>query len=398
MTRDDRRRHRVVASHRIAIAAFRLAGVFMAVVVGWSLWVLVRGGSWWGPIHAFLLGTVTLTIAGASQMFTITWSASPAPPALVAATQRWSHAVGAAMVLVGVAGRISGAVVVGGIAVVAGMLLLASSLVSAVRHSLLRRFDLSARFYLLAVACALVGVTLGVLMEVGVVGALYTRFRVVHGHLNLVGFLGFTIIGTLPTILPTFARHRAVSGREAVWAWRISVVAAVAMGAGLALGERSVAAGTMLAGVALAIVVGGVLARLGRTGFRGGLSYLQVGLGSGWLVAWAAADAMRLFGAGPAGSFDRWILAAVVAGVGQVLLGSLAYLVPVLAGPGPKLGRNFSRFDDQRWVPLAAANAVGITLLVGLPSVTAVLLAVWCLDFARRLVRLERGPDPAGAG
>jgi nitrite reductase (NO-forming) len=301
------------------------------------------------------------------------------------------------MVLVGVASRINGAVVVGGMAVVAGLVLLAGSLMGAVRHSLLRRFDLSARFYLLAIACAVVGVSLGVLMSTGVAGAGYLRFRLVHGHLNLIGFVGFTIIGTLPTILPTFAHHRAVSGLEAVWAWRVSVVAAVAMTAGLAFGERSVAAGTLLAGLALALVVAGVLIRLGRTGLRGGLPYLQVGLGCGWLAAWTLVDAAKLFGEGHAGAFDRWVLAAVVAGVGQVLLGSLAYLLPVLAGPGPKLGRNFSRFDRLRWVPLAAANAAGISLLAGVPALTALLLAVWCIDFAPRLVRLERGPDPDGA-
>jgi nitrite reductase (NO-forming) len=396
MTSENRRRHRVVASHRIAVTAFRLAGVFMVIAVGWSVWVLARGGSWWGPVHAFLLGTVTLAIAGASQMFTITWSAAPAPPAIVAATQRWSHAIGAVLVLVGVAGRFTGVAIVGGIAVVLGLVLLAGSLVGAVRHSLLRRFDLSARFYLLAIACALVGVSLGVLMEAGVAGALYVRFRVAHGHLNLVGFVGFSIIGTLPTILPTFARHRAVSGREAVWAWRVSVAAAAAMTGGLLLGERAVGVGTLLAGLALALVIGGVIVRLGRTGVRGGLPYLQVGLGCGWLLAWAVVEAWRLFGVQAAGAFDQWILAAVVAGVGQVLLGSLAYLLPVLSGPGPKLGRNFSRFDVHRWVPLAAANGAGIALLAGSASATAMLLVVWTLDFGLRLVRLERTPVPDG--
>src|SRR5690606_33311171 len=79
---------RVAVSHRIAAAAFRSAGVFGVVAVIWALVVLIRGGSWWGPLHSFLVGTVLFAIAGASQMFTITWAAAPPPPAAVSVAQR----------------------------------------------------------------------------------------------------------------------------------------------------------------------------------------------------------------------------------------------------------------------------------------------------------------------
>ncbi|MEX2655578.1 MAG: hypothetical protein WD532_11190 [Acidimicrobiia bacterium] len=391
MTAEGRRRHRVVASHRIATSAFRLAGVFAVVAVGWAIVVLVRGGSWWGPVHAFLLGSVTLAIAGASQMFTVTWSAAPAPRASAAAIQRWMHTVGAAAVLGGMVVRSMGGLVVGGVAVAAGLVLLAANLLSAVRRSLLRRFDLSARFYLLAIACAVVGVTLGVLLSVGVVGDRYSTVRVVHGHLNLVGFVGFTIIGTLPTILPTFAHHPAVSGGEAILAWRLAILSAGVTVSGLVLGAPAVGVGTLLAACSLVLVTAGVTVRLGRTGLRGGLAYLQVSLGCGWLAVWAVVDGTRLLSASVGPAFDGWIAAAVVAGVGQVLLGSLAYLIPVLAGPGPRLGRNFDRFQRRSWIPLVAANGTAVALLVPAPPVAGFLLAIWVLDFTRRLALMERG-------
>lgn len=391
MNLEDRRKGRVVASHRIAVTAFRLGGGFAVVAVIWAAWIALRGGSWWGPAHAFLLGTVALAISGAAQMFTITWSAAPAPPAVNAAGQRWSIAGGAAAVLIGVSQDLTALTVVGAVAVLTGVGLLAHSLVRAVRHSLLRRFDLSARFYLLAIGCAVVGITLGLILGAGWAGTSYTRIRVVHGHLNLVGFVGFTIVGTLPTILPTFAHHRAVSGREAIWGWRLAIVSAVAMTAGLVFGEQAIGVGTLLAAAAMSVVLGGIVIRLSETGGRGGLPYLQVVAGSAWLIVWAVVDAVRLFTDGPLGAFDRWIAAAVIAGVGQVLLGSLAYLIPVLAGAGPRLTRNFERFDRRRWLPLIAANTVPLALVGEMPSLAAVAAGLWVVDFAWRLVRLERG-------
>lgn len=64
--------------------------------LAWAVVVLARGGSWWGPIHAFLAGTVLLAISGASQMFTITWAAVKPPTRLLTTTQRWLVAAGVA--------------------------------------------------------------------------------------------------------------------------------------------------------------------------------------------------------------------------------------------------------------------------------------------------------------
>lgn len=390
MNLEQRRQRRVVASHTIAVAAFRLAGLFVVVAIGWAVWLVVSGGSWWGPVHAFLLGTVSLAIAGATQLFTITWAAAPAPRAALAASQRWLHAVGAGVVLAGVSARAAGAVLAGGVAVIAGIGLLAHSLVSAVRHSLLRRFDLSARFYLLGIGCVVVGVVLGILMGMDLAGEHYVRLRTVHGHLNLIGFIGFTIVGTLPTILPTFAHHRAVSGSEAKVAWVFALGAAATMAGGLVLGPIAVGIGTGLAAAALLTILVGVVIRLGGTGLRGGLPYLQVVAGSLWLVTWAMVDAIRLIAGEAVPPFDRWTAAAIIAGVAQVLSGSLAYLIPVLLGPGARLSRNFARFDRHRWLPLTAPNAAAVVLVAGLSKITPILLAVWLGDFVRRLVGLER--------
>src|SRR3546814_14854096 len=55
----------------------------------------------------------------------------------------------------------------------------------------------------------------------------------------------------------------------------------------------------------------------------------------------------------------RWLLVLVVAGYGQILWGSLAYVVPMLRGGGhERLGEGFA--VTRSWLGLGAANAAGI--------------------------------------
>ncbi len=380
---------RVAVSHRIAAASFRVAGAFAVVAVIWAAVVLLRGGSWWGPLHSFLVGTVLFAIAGASQMFTITWAAAPPPPDALSKTQRWVTAAGVVLVLWGVATSRIWAGGLGALTIITGLGLLALSIVSAIRRSLLRRFDLASRFYLLAIGCGFVGVALGWVMSMELAGEAFTDIRTAHARLNVVGLAGLTIAGTLPTILPTFVPSKAVSGQEARVALYLAVAAGIAMAAGAALGARVVGIGMVAAAGCLALILGGIVKRLGRKGLEGGLPYMQVAVGCAWLVVWAVVDGVNLITGAEALSFTGRTAAAVVAGVGQVLLGSLAYLLPVLAGPPPRLGRNLARTKGRPWLPLIAANIAGLALAAGWETVAVVAIALWVVDFASRLVRME---------
>lgn len=150
-------RGRVVESRHIARTAFLAALAFALVAVGWSIYVLAAGGSWWGPLHAFLAGTILLDISGASQMFTITWSSTTPPPRAWVLTQRWLIIVGVAAVLVAVTFDMSSLVWLGGASAVAGFALLGEIIYAAIHKSLLRRFDVYARFYLAAFAAGVIG-------------------------------------------------------------------------------------------------------------------------------------------------------------------------------------------------------------------------------------------------
>lgn len=382
-------------SHRIASAAFRLGAVFGLVAVVWSGWILVQGGSWWGPLHAFVAGTVLAAISGATQLFTVTWAAAAAPLRSTSLSQRWALAIGIGMALVGMATGIPWLVAVGAVIAVVALGVLAAILVGAIRRSLLRRFDLSSRFYLLALGAGAIGITLGGLMGSGMAGSGYSDMRLVHSHLNFVGLIGLTIIGTLPTILPTFAHHRVVSGREARIGWWLAVLAVVLMGAGLVAGTVAVGFGTLAAAGSLSVILMGIVGRLGRRGLEGGLAYYQVVLGSLWLVLWAVIDGVRLIGGSGEGPFSEWTSAVVTAGVGQVLLGSFAYLLPVLAGKPPRLGRNLDRMMRRPWLPLITANLAGFCFLAGWMALGVGLVGAWLCDSLFRLTRLEWRPEPA---
>ncbi|MFO7298578.1 MAG: hypothetical protein DIU67_000105 [Actinomycetes bacterium] len=379
---------RVEASHRIAAAAFRLAGVFAVVAAVWAVVAATRGGSWWGPLHSFLLGTVLFAIAGASQMFTLTWAAAPPPKASLPAAQRRVLLAGVVLVLWGVG---TGTRWVGGLgaaAVTGGLGLLAWSLVSSIRRSLLRRFDLATRYYLLAIGCGVVGVGLGALMALGLAGGSFLDVRTSHARLNLVGLVGMTIVGTIPTLMPTFVPTKAVSGTEVRLALWVGLAGMVAIAAGAAAGGAVTGAGVLLAAAAAAVVLVGIVGRIGRKAMKAGLTYLHVGLGVAWLVAWAAVDGVRLIGGSDTTPWSGWVAAAAVAGVGQVLLGSLAYLIPVLAGRPPRLGRNLARMKARPWLPLLLANLAGI-LLVAENGLATFAVAAWVVDFAARLAILE---------
>ena len=330
-------------------------------------------------------------------MFTVTWSAAPASGRVVTVGQRWAVTVGVAWVLVGWSAGWIYVAVAGALVVMGGLVTLAVSLVATVRRSLLRRFDLSARFYVLALAAGTVGVGLGGLMVSGITGEWYSRIRLTHLHLNLIGLVGFTIIGTLPTLLPTIAHHKAVSGHEARWGWWLAVASASALAVGVVAGEPAVGLGTVLAGSSMVVVLAGVVGRLGRRGLVGRLPYVQVVVGSLWLVAWTVVDGGKLLSGAGAEPFQGWTMAAVIAGIGQVLAGSLAYLVPVLVGPGPRLARNLDRTHRRALLPLLAANGVGASLVLGFATPAAVCGGLWLLDFGYRMAGLQRqvgdGPD-----
>jgi hypothetical protein len=113
-----------------------------------------------------------------------------------------------------------------------------------------------------------------------------------------------------------------------------------------------------------------------------------VSIGVIWLIVWAIVDGIGILQSGTSPIFGGWAAAAVVAGVGQVLAGSLAYIVPVLLGP--PLEPTSSILTRHRWIPLTLINGAGIGLAAGLGQVAAAAIGLWVVDILFRVTALAR--------
>lgn len=145
--------------------------------------------------------------------------------------------------------------------------------------------------------------------------------------------------------------------------------------------------GTITIAVAGALILGGILSRLWDRG-RHKLTFLQITIGTIWLIGWSLVDGAKVMIGEPMTHFSGWTAGVVLAGVGQVLAGSLAYLVPVLKGFAFRANRDI--MEKWLWLPLITLNAAGLTLGAGFNAASVILSTVWVADFGLRLVRVIR--------
>lgn len=376
-----------------ARAALRLA-VGFAVAGGAAVVVPHRTGSWL-PLHLFLVGALGLALSGATRLFAVTWSAgSPSHPTLVVA-QRRLLAVGAGGLAMGRELDAPALVLAAfGLCVTGALLLLAILLRADVRHARVRRFDVALRSYFAAIAAGLVGTVLGAGLVTG-----HGGLRDAHVVLNLLGFLGLVIAGTLPTFMATQVRMKLSTratprrlGVNLVWLATAVVVAATGV-----LVDAPLAGGAGLLAYASGLLH--LLTALPRPGRKqlawAGPRLVLLGAGLVWWITTVVVAAARTLAGQPTFA-EPLVVALAVGGYAQILLGSLAYLGPVLRGGGHRnLSAGFA--TTRSWVAVAAANLGGLAWLAGLPELTAAASAVLAADLAWRSIRLTRTralPDP----
>ncbi|QDQ96824.1 multicopper oxidase domain-containing protein [Tomitella fengzijianii] len=248
------------------------------------------------------------------------------------------------------------------------------------RHALPSRFGPMVRFYAAAGLMLPIGAGLGAAMAWGrLPGDWYSRFIVAHAMLNVLGWIGLTVLGTLVTLWATILRTRIGSGVEdAAKRGLPALIAALAVAVGGALGGL---AWLTAAGVAAyTAAVGYVLwPHLDEARRKKPLHFppLSVLAGVAWLagslVTLTVGMAVAASHSGPAAWSSaedtlRGIVPALVAGfLAQVLLGALSYLMPVVLGSRPSATQQATKVLDTLAVArIAMVNAA--LLLAVLPT------------------------------
>lgn len=381
---------RVPLSHAQTRATTRLVLAYVVAAAALAVFAAVR--DWpdprWPVLHLFLAGAVVLAISGVSLMLTVTWTNGPAPPGPAVLAQRLAIAIGAFGVVVGRRSGAPAAVVgtAGGL-YLAGLVGLAVLLVVTARRGTVRRFDPAVASYVAAIAVGIGGTAAGTALASG---ATTVELRPVHLVANLLGLVGLVIGGTMPFFAATVGRSKMLPGATrsilfGILAWQVAALAVVVVS--FASDRPDPAAGGL---GAYALGVLAVLSRLPRPTKRqltwAGPRTVALWLGGLWWTVAVAASAIDVT-ADRVAFGGRWLEVLVVAAYGQVLWGSLAYLLPMLRGGGHQLlGEGFA--TTRSWLGLTAVNVAGVALVVRAMPVAGVAIAVWVLDAAWRASRI----------
>jgi nitrite reductase (NO-forming) len=373
------------AHRHLLVAGFVLA-YLAAGGVTFALGDRVAGGDWLA-LHLVLLGAATNAIVVWSEHFAAALLRAPPVAERTATARALALNLGIVAVLGGVHTRRPALAAAG--ACLAGLVVLGHALALAIRigRALPARLSRTVWFYVAAGAALLAGMGLGLWLAGGVVSSAeaYLALRLAHAHLNVLGWIGLTVVGTQFTLWPTVLRTRMVPGLERAVRWSLPPLAAgLAMAAsGLAARHQPTALAGLVAyaaglGIALVPFIRTALGRPPRTA-----AAWMLGAGMAWLVVAVAGDLVALAVSGRVVELDGRVarlVPAVVAGFAlQTLTGALSYLLPVVFGRGAWGNRRLTGILELAWPVRVAALNLGVLMLVAWPGGGPVSMIGWWL-------------------
>nr|ADD51574.1 copper-containing nitrite reductase [Intrasporangium sp. 4LS1] len=299
---------------------------------------------------------------------------------------------GVLFVIVGVPTRVTVLTMIGATLISAAVLWHAVMLVRRLRAALPGRFRITVRYYVAAALFLPVGATFGVLLAGGhdhaaaAADNTHAHLLVAHTMVNLLGWIGLTILGTLVTLWPTMLRTRMADTAEAASQRALPVLVA-----GIALVVTSPFIDQPVVGaIGIGLYLAGTLwvYRPILTAARRRPPYafptLSVGAGLLWLPVGLLLMAWSLGGRGSweaiADNYGALTTIFVVGFALQVLLGALSYLLPVVVGGGPSVVRA-GMVELERWgtARVTVANLGLAICLLPVPSLVRVIVSVLTL-------------------
>jgi len=319
------------------VGAFFLAGAtFLVAGAVCGIWQTIDPWLWgrWLALHLAFVGGVSQLVLGASQFFSGAFLATDPPPRSLVRGQFVLWNLGAVGLAVAVPSGSSLLLWAAVGALIAGLVLWAIAIFTMRRRSL-STAPWATRWYLTAVAFFGLGVIVGSLLADSVVWS-HGLLLGSHMALNLGGFFGTAIVGTLHTFYPSLTQSRLRFPRLqglSFTAWTLGVL-------GLAIGYAWSLDALTVAGW-LGLVTGAVLLLINlvecRRAAAGELSLAAriVGAAQPFLLAGLLLISVTAIADGPALALsgDTRIAAGtllVVGWIGLTVLGSLLHLLAVV--------------------------------------------------------------------
>jgi len=320
-----------------------VVGAFFACGVAFLLAAAIAGiGQWidpwpqgrWLALHLAFVGGVSQLVLGASQFFVGAFLATDPPPRWLVRTQILAWNAGAIMLAIAVPER-SDALISVAAGLLAASLLSWATAIALMRRRSLRSAPWATRWYVSSAAFLGLGVLAGSLLARGVPWN-HGNLLGAHMALNLAGWLGGAIVGTLHTFYPSLTQTQLRFPRlqgVAFVAWT-GGVAALAIGYGWRLDGPAVAGWLALCDASLALLAN-VAACLRAAPRPLSLAARIVGAAQPFLVLGLMVATAAAIGGGPADSLTGSTRTAVgtllVCGwIGLTVLGSLLHLLAVV--------------------------------------------------------------------
>lgn len=367
----------------------------------------------WLMLHLLLLGAVTHAILVWSPYFAAALLRSPA-----SAADRRSQNIrlmlsnGSALVIIaGVLSQIWAITIIGAAGLIAAVAWHAISLVVRLRRSMPGRFSRTVWYYVTSATLLTIGAALGAWLAGG--GGT-PNLVLAHALINVLGWIGVTVAGTVVTLWPTILRTRADENAAVGASRALPVLAAgvviAALGAVFSL-LPLVAVG-LFAYLTGLIIIGISLLRAARRRAPHTFASLSVGAALLWwagTVATVAVGAVVAFVTGDGfGALDALfgrIVPFLAAGfAAQVVIGALSYLIPVVLGGGPTPVRaGTTGFDALGVLRVTVANAALVVCTLPVSSLVLVVASILYLIAAGsflivmwRAMRAQRRAKAAG--
>jgi nitrite reductase (NO-forming) len=254
------------------------------------------------------------------------------------------------------------------------------------RTALASRFAATVRYYVWAALSLPIGAGLGAALAADPGEPWHGRLMAAHITINLLGWVGLTVMGTLVTLWPTMLRTRIAEGAERIARQSLPVLVGsvvIAM-SGALCGLQAVAAigvAGYLAGFLRALRP---LAQVARAKAPAAYATWSVMAAVAWLFGSLAGLFCVLV------SSPTWLLVTDRLGLlvlplaagfaAQILLGAMSFLVPVVLGGGPTILRGTQeRMDRANALRVSIINVGLLVCLLPVPGEVRVLVSILVL-------------------